>query len=209
MICLVSTVGVCTDQIECCQTPSNRRFERPEVRQRSPRLLNRSISGTEHVEQIDGIDLRGWSGPITVQDLLSSCSSELPKTAGVYTVLFGGGSPEFLDKSAAGWYQDRNSSYSARIAFDRWAKGATILYFGMTASRGMLRDRIRKLVDFAAGKPVAHRGGRLLWHLREWRSLQLPWCECPASTARALEASLIESFAPLHEARRPFANMLA
>jgi hypothetical protein len=160
------------------------------------------------VEQTDGIDLSGWSGPITIQDLLSSRCSDLPKAAGVYTVLFGGGSPEFLDKSAAGWYQNRNSSYSARIASDRWVKGATILHFGMTASRGGLRVRIRKLVDFAAGKPVAHRGGRLLWHLRDWRSLQLRWCECPASTARALEASLIESFARLHETRRPFANML-
>jgi hypothetical protein len=61
------------------------------------------------------------------------------------------------------------------------------------------------LIDFGFGKPVGHRGGRMLWHLSDYAALSIRWLERPCSDVDAIETQLIGQFRAVYGAR-PFAN---
>jgi hypothetical protein len=51
--------------------------------------------------------------------------------------------------------------------------GARIIYIGKAGGARGLKRRIRELIDFGFGKPIEHRGGRMLWHLRGYLPLRI------------------------------------
>lgn len=67
--------------------------------------------------------------------------------------------------------------------------GAETLYLGKTNS---LRRRIGEYADYGRGKPVGHRGGRLIWQLRDHRDLLVAWMIDDDPEGR--EAELVSQF---------------
>jgi len=59
-------------------------------------------------------------------------------------------------------------------------------------------------MDFGAGEPVGHRGGRYIWQLSDHRDLLVCWCAVLDRPARDVERELIACFAGVHGCR-PFA----
>jgi hypothetical protein len=89
----------------------------------------------------------------------------------------------------------------------KWVGGARILYIGKAAGQKGLKGRLRQLIDFGIGKPVGHRGGRLLWHLEDSDDLLVRWRICTADEADRAETTAIADFKRSHRGMRPFANM--
>src|SRR6266852_2965521 len=159
------------------------------------------------MEQADGISLCDFTRPIALAQLYRTRCAQLPTACGVYVVLRScAGVPEFLFKSDAGWFKGQNPTYPAEVVRANWIPAATVVYVGKAAGQKGFRARVRQLVDFGFGKPVGHRGGRLLWHLADFGELQLCWRECPGSRADSVETSMIADFRAVHCAN-PFANM--
>jgi hypothetical protein len=159
------------------------------------------------VSRLDGIDLSGFSEPVSVADLANSRCSALPASPGVYVVVRKAlSAPEFARESGAGWFKQRDPSYPLSTVRSNWVEGASIVYVGMTAAKRGLRGRVKQLIDFGMGQPVAHRGGRLLWHLRDWRDLKIAWLETSKPEASERESELISVFRSVHGVR-PFANL--
>jgi hypothetical protein len=155
----------------------------------------------------DVIDLSGFSEGIIVRDLHRDRFNRVPSGAGVYVLLRNAYScPRFLRESKAGWFNKLDPSYSACVVRDAWVVNAQIVYVGKAAGAKGLRQRIRQLIDFGYGKPIGHRGGRMLWHLQDHKTLLLKWQECPRSQADGLETKLIDQFKVSHNGKRPFAN---
>lgn len=112
----------------------------------------------------------------------------------------------FLRESTAGWFKGINPSYPWVELAPNWVKNVGIVYIGKAGGSRGLRQRIKQLIDFAYGKPIGHRGGRMLWHLSDWTDLTIQWWICEPGAADALESQLIDKFRSVH-GMRPFANM--
>ncbi|MDE0209492.1 MAG: hypothetical protein OXJ64_06375 [Boseongicola sp.] len=88
------------------------------------------------------------------------------------------------------------------------AAGPTdILYIGKAGGRGTrtLRNRIRELARFGAGRALNHRGGARLWQLDGIDEAHVHmWC-CPRGRAESLESELLDRFRTDH-GDWPFAN---
>lgn len=157
---------------------------------------------------LDGIDMTTFSAPVEVGHLYESQCRQVPVGAGVYVVRrLEARTPRFLTKSGAGWFKDLDPSYPPNVVRSNWVPGALILYVGRAAGREGLRQRIGQLVAFGFGKPVGHRGGRLLWHLSDSRRLHVSWKQCGDDQAEVLKAALIDEFRDAYGVR-PFANMV-
>ena len=113
--------------------------------------------------------------------------------------------PRFRRRSKAGWFKNLDPSYDIAEVRDAWVSSARIVYVGKAAGAKGLKQRIRQLVDFGFGKPIGHRGGRMLWHLPDYQKLQVRWRRCSRSQADRLETCLIGQFRDLY-GKRPFAN---
>jgi len=159
------------------------------------------------MKKIDGIPLAGFSKPLTVEQLqLTRCARVCTKP-GVYLVLRSKKSPpKFLKKSQAGWFKGTDPSYPLGVVESNWVPHAEVLYVGKTVCKKGLRGRLRALVGFAYRKRAGHRGGRLLWHLGDWKQLQVVWRHHPAEEVDRIESRLIDEFRAVH-GDRPFANM--
>jgi hypothetical protein len=155
---------------------------------------------------LDGINLAAFAGGASVGTLFANRYRDVPRRCGVYLLVREDSTlPRFLRQSKAGWFKGLDPSYPAALVTSAWIRKAKIVYVGKAAGKNGLRQRIRQLVDFGFGKAVGHRGGRLLWHLKDHRALKLFWLECPKENADALESQLIARFRHTHAAR-PFAN---
>ncbi len=161
------------------------------------------------MDEIDGISFKGFSVPVTVEQLHSGqCDRFPPWETGIYIVLrLMRRNPSFVPKSSGGWFDGKDPSYPMKRVHAKWVEGARVLYVGKAASREGLHGRIDDLVRFGFGEPVGHRGGRLLWHLKDSKRLLVRWRECPAADARDLEIETKAKFATVHGVY-PFANLI-
>lgn len=191
--------------------PNNRimditRSARP-TRKGEARLLATHLrSSRKKLMNIDGIDMSGFAGARSLRQLHKSRCADVPVGCGVYVLLRESSShPRFRSKSNAGWFKGLDPSYPISIAKEAWAPGAQVVYVGKAAGAMGLRQRLRQLVDFGFGKPIGHRGGRLLWHLSDHAALRVHWKRCGGSQADRLETRLINHFRKIH-GKRPFAN---
>lgn len=156
----------------------------------------------------DGVCLEGFSDPITIEELRRTRYFGVPKTPGVDLVMQTSNSaPRFLANSTGGWFKRKDPSYHTSVVHENWVDGARVIYVGMTRARKGLRGRLCQFFDFGAGKPVGHRGGRLLWHLENSGQLLVRWKMCGANEADTAETAAIAGFKAVYGGKRPFANM--
>ena len=156
---------------------------------------------------VDSLDLSLFSAPIAVSNLYRSRCREVPTGHGVYVVRrVSLAAPVFLKTSAAGWFKGIDPSYPLADVERNWVPHASVVYIGKAGGGRGLRQRLMQLIDFAYGKPIGHRGGRMLWHLSDWADLHIQWGTCPSGHADELETALINQFRQALGVR-PFANM--
>lgn len=159
------------------------------------------------MDTVDGMHLNSFATGNSVKGLSETNCRDVPTASGVYVVIRAAlGVPPFLPASKAGRFKGLDPSYPGEVVEAAWVPDATVVYIGKGAGRNGLRQRVRQLVQFAYGKDVGHRGGRLLWHLPDWEELLVRWRVCAGESADTMEAGLIESFRQEHGDRLPYAN---
>jgi hypothetical protein len=81
-------------------------------------------------------------------------------------------------------------------------KSSSVVYIGKADN---LRRRLRQFAQFGAGRPVGHRGGRLIWQLTRSTELLTAWRETPGEVAREVEKAMLVDFRAAY-GKPPFAN---
>ena len=165
--------------------------------------------GRSELEQL------GFLGFTTIGNLQSSACAEVPRKKGVYVVVRESSKPPtFLEASGGGHFKEEDPTV-ARAELERnWVEDAYVLYFGKaggTNKKGeqtkvTLRHRIGLCMQFGLGDPVAHRGGRLIWQLSDYRDLLVAWKPLEAEEPRMVEEQLIGAFVKQY-CKLPFANL--
>lgn len=106
-----------------------------------------------------------------------------------------------LETSTGGRFKGRDPKVDAASLNARLAFGSPVLYIGKGDD---LRRRIKQLLRFAAGEPVAHWGGRYLWQLADAELLLIAWRT--ELEPLAAEGELLRDFAAQFGSL-PFANL--
>jgi hypothetical protein len=150
------------------------------------------------------LEARGFSGFLTVADLRTSRCDSIPRLGGVYVVYrTAATAPTFLELSAGGHFKGHDPTVPVAALKSKWIKDARTMYIGK-AGTSTLQTRIRQLLDYGAGRPVGHQGGRYLWQLAGSERLLIAWRADHRPTA--LENEMIIAFAA-HWGAYPFANI--
>jgi hypothetical protein len=130
-------------------------------------------------------------------------TSETSCSRSPYVAVLGPADPRaFLARSVGGHFKGRDPTVPLAALESRVVPDAEALYIGKTNS---LRRRIGEYADYGRGKPVGHRGGRLIWQLRDHRKLLIAWLA--HDHPEALEAELVSEFVDAY-GTLPFANLL-
>lgn len=155
-----------------------------------------------------GLREAGFLGFVPFPDLPTS---RVPDEPGVYVIIReASDEPEFLEVNPAGWFKGRDPSV-IRTKLDRkWVTGTPVVYIG-TATGGIkgrrtLRKRLDEYRRHGSGEPVAHWGGRYIWHLADSDQLLVCWKTTTADRAENLESELIAGFRRQYDTM-PFANL--
>jgi hypothetical protein len=159
---------------------------------------------------INTIRTEGFVGFKTVDELQSSSLAEVPPKPGVYLVLrLADQPPTFRQVSTGGFFKKKDPTVPIADLQARWVADTPIMYIGKAGggdSGATLQGRIAQLLDFGAGKPVGHYGGRFLWQLADSRALTICWKILSDDDPRAVEKAMIQDFGTVF-GRRPFANI--
>ena len=130
----------------------------------------------------------------------------VPRTKGVYIVYRESlDKPDFAEKGPGGFFKNKDPNVSADTLWKNWIDTANVLYIGQTGSS--LRGRIRLYMRFGNGEPVAKRGGRLIWQLRDAENLLIAYKELPNYIPREYEIYLLNEFRLQNNGKLPFANL--
>jgi hypothetical protein len=151
---------------------------------------------------VEALRARGFSGFISVAELRASGCRQVPSQPGVYLALrVLEDDPAWLDANPGGRFKQRNPTVPITTLAANWVAGTPVLYIGKADN---LQERLRKYINFGAGRPVAHWGGRLTWQVSGSEDFLIAWRSVPEPLAR--EAELIEEFVVEFQAM-PFANL--
>jgi hypothetical protein len=127
----------------------------------------------------------------------------IPDQSGVYAVVIGeADASAFLARSVGGHFKGIDPTLPTALLDQRVVPGADTIYLGRANS---LRRRVGEYADYGRGKPVGHRGGRLIWQLHDHRKLLVAWM--PHDDAVELEAELVAAFVAAY-GTLPFANLV-
>ncbi len=152
----------------------------------------------------------GFEGFMTVRELRESSLSEVPDSAGVYAVLRDSGEPPvFLGRSAGGLFKGRDPTAPVADLAGAWVPEGRLLYVGKAGrSEGAatLRKRLRSYLEFGAGRPVGHWGGRFIWQLADADELVVCWRPTGDEEPRDVERLMLAEFRREH-GQLPFANL--
>jgi hypothetical protein len=139
----------------------------------------------------------GWTPLATLRP------GDCPSSGGIYVVAYGAGNPaSFPEVSCGGWFKGKDPAVSQDDLVANWVPDASVVYIGKADN---LRRRLREFADFGAGKPVGHRGGRLIWQLPDTSALSIAWKETPGRSPLEAEAELLSMFRVTY-GKPPFAN---
>ena len=118
-------------------------------------------------------------------------------------VSYSGGNPvTYAERSCGGWFKGEDPTVSREVLIANWVDDAEVVYIGKADN---IRRRLREFADFGAGKPVGHRGGRLIWQLANIDRLLVAWKETPGRVPFDVETALISQFRQAY-GKPPFAN---
>jgi hypothetical protein len=152
----------------------------------------------------------GFEGFLSVAKLRDSRCLEVPVERGVYIVVRDhDGPPDFLTRSVAPHFRGKDPTLPPQKLNEKWVTGALVLYIGRACGpgvRSLLQQRVKRCIRFGEGRVVAHYGGRLIWQLRDHRSLLFAWATTPDQEPAAIEARLRAAFVATY-GRPPFANL--
>lgn len=153
---------------------------------------------------------RGFQGFHTLRELRLTGLEQVPTAPGVYAVIRESEtSPTFLPNNPGGRFKGRDPTVPVERLGDRWCATSHIVYIGKAGAAGgtsTLRKRVASYLNFGAGKPVGHWGGRLTWQLDGTETLLLAWSTTQAAEARKVEAALLQAIVQ-QVGRLPFANL--
>jgi hypothetical protein len=151
-----------------------------------------------------------FAGFEPVAHLRASRLAAVPEKRGVYMVVREVVAPPvFLPSNPGGRFKGRDPTVAASVLGAAWVASAKVLYIGKAggaASAATLRSRLTQLLDFGAGRPVGHWGGRYLWQVDGINDAVVCWRECPQHEPATIKSGLIADFAAIY-GKRPFANL--
>lgn len=148
---------------------------------------------------IQELQQRGFVGFVPFRTL---DAQSLPHGPAVYALLRPDASePVFLDHNPGGRWKDKNPTVSRERLGKEWLREIECVYLGKADS---LSSRIDLLVRFAAGEPVMHWGGRLLWQVD--LAYLFAWRETPGEDPEVIEKQMLRDFSTEHGCL-PFANL--
>ena len=107
----------------------------------------------------------------------------------------------FVSESPAGWSRARTPRSTRACCGHAGCSEVPVLYIGKATAgasgRRHLRKRVTELVEFGAGRPVGHRGGRCLWQVQGSSRFVVAW-RVEAAPTRA-ENELLDQFLARHK----------
>ena len=163
------------------------------------------------ISSIEGLRDAGFVGFETIEQFRAGSIASVPNSPGVYLVIrYDPIFPKFLDTGTGGHFKGNDPNVPVAKLREKWVNQAIIIYIGQSGSgsHGTLSKRIRLLLQFGQGKPVGHKGGRIMWQLNDAEQLQVCWCAMDAGDPQALKDEWIEAFKVLYGGRLPFANLV-
>ena len=151
----------------------------------------------------------GFDGFISIQELIRTSCSQVPRRSGVYLVLnTKKGAPEFLEESVGGHFKGKNPTVPVEALSANWVPDTAVLYIGKAGgddSSATLQSRLRQYMQFGQGRPIGHWGGRFIWQLKNNRELVVCWKQINENP-RNVEIALLREFITEYS-RLPFANL--
>ena len=151
----------------------------------------------------------GFEGFETINLLISSKCSHVPRVKGVYFVINQDKSTDFVKESIGGHFKGRNPSLSINKLKENWVNDALVVYIGKAGgkkSKATLQSRLKQYMRFGEGYPVGHWGGRLIWQLANPKDLIICYKTLENIEPREEEKTLIKDFES-HYGKLPFANL--
>jgi hypothetical protein len=153
-----------------------------------------------------GLSEVGFEGFVRFRELREGQIESVPKGAGVYVVLRGDDAwPTYLDQSIGGWFKQQDPTVAVLALEAKWVIGAHVIYIGKGDN---LFRGLREMMNFGAGRPIGHRGGRYVWQLGGSEDFVVAWRETGDVNPRQAEVDLLRAFRRSHGGRLPFANLV-
>lgn len=152
----------------------------------------------------------GFSGFSRMRKFLSD-NTLIPRTRGVYMVLYTPNTPpEFVEKGSGGYFKGKDPNVSIEELKNNWVDDTVVLYIGKAGKEGSsatLNTRLGQYFQFGQGEDIGHFGGRYIWQLENANELLFCWKELPDEDPRELEYALLKEFLAKY-GKLPFANLV-
>jgi hypothetical protein len=152
----------------------------------------------------------GFTGFVTVHNLRASELREVPQAPGVYVFLRESDDPpSFRTVNVGGHFKGKDPTVPIDKLRAKWVPATQVVYIGKAGHLGRpptLRTRLKQYLDFGAGKPVGHWGGRYVWQLEDSEDLVVCWRAFEDKDLEEVELGLITAFRQEHGCL-PFANL--
>jgi len=117
--------------------------------------------------------------------------------------------PSFNKTSSGGHFKKKNPSVPIETLENNWVTDTKIVYIGKAGQLGKpptIKQRLKQYLDFGAGIPVGHWGGRYIWQLSDAEDLIVCWKATKGNDPKLVESDLIDNFITAHSTL-PFANL--
>ena len=145
---------------------------------------------------IDDLKAAGFEGFIPVVQLQAD-STAIPRTAGVYMVVYTEGNmPEFLSHGTGGFFKGKDPNVSITELETNWVENTCVVYIGKAGTT--LQKRLNQYLKFGNGQNIGHWGGRYIWQIKNSGNLLLCWKPTPDEDPEAIETALIARFKEQH-----------
>jgi len=149
---------------------------------------------------------QGFTGWVSWSECPTALKVIPREAGGVYVVVrHDVGAPTYLQRSPGGHFKGVDPTVPVEHLTANWVDEASVVYIGK-ANHSRLRERLEEYAKFGHGKPIGHRGGRLIWQLTDGQDLLVAWRVLPLDTTPLKEETrLITEFRASY-GKPPFAN---